>query len=177
MLHVWEYPSSVGELPSAQLAQGSTEPSLRLVAGRPTGEELSFVGPRGGRGQQVPALKRDGLSYENSLCKPGLLVVQVNVKGFVKPWKVLIDSGASGNYARRSTLEGSQQYAEALEVQTRDTISFRLATGTLVTVSKVSVDNCVKILDFNSVERCLILDLDSRLDQILVMVWLECHDP
>ncbi|KAG4055387.1 hypothetical protein PC123_g9532 [Phytophthora cactorum] len=182
MLHMWEYPPSVGELPSAQPAQGSVEPSLWLVAGkrrlpvgagRPTGEELSSVGPPGGRGQHDPAPKRAGLSYEKSVCKPGLLVVQSNVKGFEKPWRVLIDSGASGNYARRSTLEGSQQYAEALEVQTRDTISVRLATGTLVTVSKVSVDLGVKFLDFDSVERCLGLDLDSRYDLILGMAWLE----
>ncbi|KAG3076525.1 hypothetical protein PI125_g21491 [Phytophthora idaei] len=69
------------------------------------------------------------------------------MKSFEKPWGVLIDSGASGNYARGSTLDGSQQYAEALKVQTRDTISVRLAMGTLVTVSKVSVDLGVKLLD------------------------------
>ncbi|KAG3001845.1 hypothetical protein PC123_g18614 [Phytophthora cactorum] len=129
------------------------------------------------QGQQDPVPKRAGLSYEKSVCKPGLLVVQANVKGFEKPWRVLIDSGASGNYARRSTLEGSQQYAEALEVQTRDTISVRLATGTLVTVSKVSVDLGVKFLDFDSVERCLVLDLDSRYDLILGMAWLERDEP
>ncbi|KAG2760895.1 hypothetical protein PC116_g23120 [Phytophthora cactorum] len=186
MLHVREYPPSAGELPSAQPAQGSAEPSLWLVAGkrrlpvgagRPTGEELSSVGPPGGRGQHDPAPKRAGLSYEKSVCKPGLLVVQSNVKGFEKPWRVLIDSGELGNYARRSTLEGSQQYAEALEVQTRDTISVRLATGTLVTVSKVSVNLGVKFLDFDSVERCLVLDLNSRYDLILGMAWLERHEP
>ncbi|KAG3144703.1 hypothetical protein PC128_g24341 [Phytophthora cactorum] len=129
------------------------------------------------RGQQDPAPKRAGLSYDKSVCKPGLLVVQANVKGFENPWRVLIDSGASGNYARRSTLEGSQRYAEALDVQTRDTISVRLATGTLVTVSKVSVDLGVKFFDFDSVERCLVLDLDSRYDLILGMAWLERHEP
>ncbi|KAG4235385.1 hypothetical protein PC116_g16469 [Phytophthora cactorum] len=186
MLHVREYPPSAGELPSAQPAQGSAEPSLWLVAGkrrlqvdarRPTGEELSSVGPPGGRGQQDPAPKRAGLSYEKRVCKPSLQVVQANVKGFEKLWRVLIDSGASGNYARRSTLEGSQQYAQALEVQTRDNISVRLATGALVTVSKVSVDLGVKFLDFDSVERCLVLDLDSRYDLILGMAWLERHEP
>ncbi|KAG3064969.1 hypothetical protein PI125_g24080 [Phytophthora idaei] len=115
MLHVREYPPSAGVLPGAQPAQGSAEPRLWLVAGkrrllvgagRSTGEELSSVGSPGGRGQQDPASKRAGLSYEKSVCKPGLLVVQANVKGFEKPWRVLIDSGASGNYARRSTLEG-----------------------------------------------------------------------
>ncbi|KAG3058180.1 hypothetical protein PI124_g17465 [Phytophthora idaei] len=174
MLQMREYPPSAGKLSSAQPAHGSAEPSLWLVAGKrrlpvgagcPTGEEVSSVGPPGGRGQQDSAPKRVGLSYEKSVCKPGLLVVQANVKGFEKPWGVLIDSGASGNYARRSTLEGSRQYAEALEVQTRDTISVRLATGTLVTVSKVSVDLGVKFLYFDTVERCLVLDLDSRYER------------
>ncbi|KAG3063319.1 hypothetical protein PI125_g24367 [Phytophthora idaei] len=114
---------------------------------------------------------------KKSVCKPGLLVVQANVKGFEKPWRVLIDSGASGNYARRSTLDGSKRYAEALAVRTRDTISVRLATGTLVTVSKVSVDLGVKFLNLDSVERCLVLDLDSRYDLILGMAWLEHHEP
>ncbi|ETO99493.1 hypothetical protein F441_23092 [Phytophthora nicotianae CJ01A1] len=167
-------------------APGSGEPTLRVIAGkrqlpvgagRPTGEELSSVAPRGGRGQRSPAPKRTGLSYKKSVCKPGLLVVQANVKGFVKPWRVLIDSGASGNYARRSILEGSQLYSEALEVRTREEISVRLATGTLVTVSKVSVDLNVKFLNFDSVEPCLVLDLDSRYDLILGMAWLERHEP
>ncbi|KAG3116418.1 hypothetical protein PI125_g4662 [Phytophthora idaei] len=179
-------PPSAGELPSAQPAQGSAESSLWLVAGkrrlsvgagRFTGEELSSVEPPGGRGQQDPAPKRAGLSYEKSVCKPDLLAVQANVKGFEKPRRVSIDSGASGNYARRSTLEGSQRYVEALAVKTRDTISVRLATGTLVTVSKVSVDLGVKFLDFDSVERCLVLDLDSRYDLTLRMAWLERHGP
>ncbi|ETO72896.1 hypothetical protein F444_11123 [Phytophthora nicotianae P1976] len=118
-----------------------------------------------------------GLSCEKNVHKPGFLAVQANVKGFAKPWRVLIDSGASGNYAHRSTLEGSQLYAVALEVRTRDEISVRLATGTLVTVSKVSVDLNVKFLDFDSVERCLVLELDLRYDLILGMAWLERHEP
>ncbi|ETO60135.1 hypothetical protein F444_21631 [Phytophthora nicotianae P1976] len=174
------------ELLAAEQPLGSGEPTLRVIAGkqqlpvgagRPTGEELRSVVPRGGRGQRGSAPKRAGLSYKKSVCKPGLLVVQANVKGFVKPWRVLIDSGASGNYARRSALEGSQLYAEALEVRTRDEISVRLATGILVTVSKVSADLNVKFLDFDSVERCLVLDLDSRYDLILGMARLERHEP
>ncbi|KAG2920212.1 hypothetical protein PC114_g6173 [Phytophthora cactorum] len=103
----------------------------------------------------TPSPEESWLAYEKSVCKPCLLVVQANVKGFEKPRRVLIDSGASGNYDHRSTLEGSQQYAEALEVRTSDTISARLATGTLVTG----------------------LYLDSRYDLILGMAWLERHDP
>ncbi|KAG2920708.1 hypothetical protein PC119_g5894 [Phytophthora cactorum] len=111
------YPPSAGKFPKKKRR-------LPVGAGRPTGEELSSVEPPGDRGQQDLAPKRAGLSYEKSVCKPGLLVVPTSVKGFEKPWRVLIDSGASGNYARRSTLEG----VCSMEVQTRDTISVRLAT-------------------------------------------------
>ncbi|GMF63157.1 unnamed protein product [Phytophthora fragariaefolia] len=49
--------------------------------------------------------------------------------------------------------------------------------GTRVTVPKVPVDFGVKFLDFDSVERCLVLDLDARYDLILGMAWLERHKP
>jgi hypothetical protein len=99
------------------------------------------------------------------------------MKSFTKPWTILIDSRASGNYARRSTMKGSQQYAEALKTRTSDVITVQLATGTCVTVPKVAVNLGVKFLDFDSVERCLVIDLDSRYDLILGMVWLERHEP
>ncbi|KAI9986183.1 hypothetical protein PInf_025098 [Phytophthora infestans] len=145
---------------SAGSASASSGPEPMDLSYAEDEEEAELVAAE--QGQQGSAPKRAELSYEKSVCKPGLLVVQANVKGFAKPWRVLIDSGASGNYARRSTLEGSQLYAEALEVPTRDTISVRLATGTLVTVSKVSADLGVKFENFDSVESCLVLDLDAR---------------
>jgi hypothetical protein len=74
-------------------------------------------------------------------------------------------------------MEGSQQYAEALKARTSDVISIRLATGTRVTVPKVAVNLDVNFLDFDSVERCLVIDLDSRKDLILGMAWLERHEP
>ena len=99
------------------------------------------------------------------------------MKGFDKPWTILIDSGASGNCARRRSLEGSQQYAEALKAHSNETITVRLATGTRVTVPKVPINLGVKFLDFDCVERCLVLDLDTRYDLILGMAWLERHEP
>ncbi|GMF16152.1 unnamed protein product [Phytophthora fragariaefolia] len=146
-------------------------------AGRPTGEELSSVEPHGGGGQQGLAPDRAVLSNTERVCKPGLLVVQATVKGFGKPWTILVDSGASDNYARRSTMEGSQLYAEALKARNRDIITVRLATDTRVTVPKVPVDLGVKFLDFDSVERCLVLDLDARYDLTLGMTWLERQEP
>ena len=86
--------------------------------------------------------------------KPGLLVVLATVKGFEKTWSILIDSGASSNYVRRRSLEGNQQYAEALKAQDGDSITVRLATGARVTVPKVPLNLGLKLLDFNSFERC-----------------------
>ncbi|GMF41388.1 unnamed protein product [Phytophthora fragariaefolia] len=93
---------------------------------------------------------------------PGLLVVQAPVKGFEKPWTVLTDSSA------RATTPGAPRC---------DIVTVRLATGTRVTVPKVPVDLGVKYLDFDSVERCLVLDLNARYDLILGMAWLERHEP
>ena len=42
---------------------------------------------------------------------------------------------------------------------------------------KVPVNLGIKFMDFDSVERCLVLDLDSRYDLILGMAWLERHEP
>ncbi|GMF44473.1 unnamed protein product [Phytophthora fragariaefolia] len=150
---------------------------LPVGAGRSTGEELSSVEPHGGGSQQGLAPKRAVLSNTKRVCKPGLLVVQATVKGFDKPWTIFVDSGVSGNYARRSTMEESQLYAEALKARNRDIVTVRLATGTRVTVPKVPVDLGVEFLDFDSVERCLVLELDARYDLILGMTWLERHEP
>ncbi|CAI5739863.1 unnamed protein product [Peronospora farinosa] len=139
--------------------------------------ELQAAEQQGGKDKQGLA---PGGSVNASMeqdYKPGLLVVSATVKGFEKPWSILIDSGASGNYVRRRSLEGSQLYAEALEAQEGDSITVRLATGVRVTVPKVPLNLGVKLLDFNSVERYLVLDLDSRYDLILGMAWLERHEP
>ncbi|GMF36118.1 unnamed protein product [Phytophthora fragariaefolia] len=121
--------------------------------------------------------RRAALSNTGRVCKPGLLAVQATVKGFEKPWTILTDSGASGNYARRSTMAGSQLYAEALRARNHDIVTVRLAMSTRVTVPKEPVDLGVKFLDFDSVERCLALYLDAIYDLMLGMAWLERHEP
>ena len=62
------------------------------------------------------------------------------MKGFEKQWSILINSGASCNYARRRSLEGSQQYAEAHKAHEGDSIIVRVATGSRVTVPKVPLN-------------------------------------
>ncbi|GMF20254.1 unnamed protein product [Phytophthora fragariaefolia] len=133
---------------------------LPVGAGRPTGEELSSVEPHGGGCQQGLAPKRAVLSNTERVCQPDVLVVQATVKGFEKPWTILIYSGASGNYDRHSTMEQRQLYAEAIRACDRDIITVRFATGTSVTVPKVPVELGVIFLDFDSVERCLVLNMD-----------------
>ena len=66
------------------------------------------------------------------------------MKGFEKQWSILINSGASCNYARRRSLEGSQLYGEALKAHEGDSITVRLATGSRVTVTKVPLNWGVK---------------------------------
>ena len=74
-------------------------------------------------------------------------------------------------------LEWNPRYVGALEAHGGDTITVRLATGTPVTALKVPVSLGVKFFDFDSIERCLVPDLDSRYDLILDMAWLERHEP
>ena len=64
-----------------------------------------------------------------------------------------------------------------LQAQEGDSVTVRLATGARVTVPKVSLNLGLKFLDFDSVERCLVLDLESRYDLILGMALLERHEP
>ena len=77
--------------------------------------------------------------------------------------------GASVIYVRRHLLEGNRQYADALKAYEGDSITVRLATNVRVTVPKAPLNLGVKLLDFNSVKRCLVLSLDSRCDLILGM--------
>ena len=58
-----------------------------------------------------------------------------------------------------------------------DAITVRPETGARVTIPKDPLNLGIQVLDFNSIERCLVLDLDSRYDLILGMVWLERYEP
>ena len=80
-------------------------------------------------------------------------------------------------YARRLSVKGSQHYVEALKAHESDHITVLLATGTRVTVPKIPLNLNIQFLDFDSTQRCLALDLDSRYDLILGMAWLERHEP
>ena len=80
---------------------------LPVGAGRPAGEELGSVEPLGGSGEQILASRSPVHSNTGREYKPGLLVAKATVKGSDNPWSIFIDSGASGNYVRRCSLEGN----------------------------------------------------------------------
>ena len=67
---------------------------LPVGPGRPTGEELGSVDPLGGSEEQGLSPKGFVEGATERGYKPGLLVATAMVKGFEKPWSILIDSGA-----------------------------------------------------------------------------------
>ena len=98
------------------------------------------------------------------------MVAEAKVKRFEKPWSILIDSGASCNYSRRRSLEGSQLYAEALTVHEGDPITVRLATVSRITVPKIPLNLGIKFLDFVALNA--VMSLIWTRDMIALLVWL-----
>ncbi|GMF52196.1 unnamed protein product [Phytophthora fragariaefolia] len=92
---------------------------------------------------------------------------------------VLIDSGASFNFATKASVaRNNALYASTLEAsKINANVSVRLATGSIVSTRKVTIPLSVKFDDFNSIEPCIVLDMDDRYDLILGMPWLAKHEP
>ena len=104
-------------------------------------------------------------------------MVTAAVKGYGSPFRVLIDSGASKNYAReQSVAANSTLFHEAMK-KTSGTISVRLATGLVVTRDKIDIDLAIKFGDFDFTEHFTVLEMDERYDLILGMPWLEAQEP
>ncbi|POM72624.1 Gag protein, partial [Phytophthora palmivora] len=168
---VWQgHNASTGVVQGAQATGASTGPvpielgtavqsSIRCYGCRkighmqracPTGRQRKFPSiPRGSRGPwQKPRPKSQGNWGHHG----GLLVVHASVRGYGDPFRVLIDSGASTNFARRQTVaRNGDKYADALrESKGRGQVSVRLADGTVVSVPGVRMDLAVKFEDFDS---------------------------
>ncbi|POM59998.1 Pol protein [Phytophthora palmivora] len=130
--------------------------------------------------EQVPMeLAPESLgALETRKSSGGRLVVHASVRGYGDPFSVLIDAGASTNFARRQTVaRNGDKYADALrESEGRGQVSVRLADGTVVNVPGVGMDLAVKLKDFDSTEPFLALDMD-KYDLIPGMPWLEKHEP
>ncbi|POM78720.1 Gag protein [Phytophthora palmivora] len=147
-------------------------------AGRPTGEDISPHG-RSTDGARHGGLAPESLgALETRKSSGGLLVVHASERGYGDPFRVLIDSGASTNFARRQTVaRNDDKYADALrESKGRGQISVRLADGTVVNVPGVRMDLVVKFEDFDSTESFLVLDMD-KYDLILGIPCLDKREP
>ncbi|GMF15524.1 unnamed protein product [Phytophthora fragariaefolia] len=127
--------------------------------------------------EQVPGTALLCLSV--AAARSNLVVVTASVKGYPEPMTVLIDSGASFNFATKASVaRNNALYASALEASKSNyNVSVRLATGSIVSTRKVTIPLNVKVDDFDSVEPFIVLDMDDRYDLILGMPWLAKHEP
>ncbi|POM71830.1 Gag protein [Phytophthora palmivora] len=98
--------------------------------------------------------------------------------GYGDPFRILIDSVASTNFARRQTVaRNGGNFTDALrESEGVGQVSVRLADGTVVNVPEVRMDLVVKFEDFDNTESFYVLDID-KYDLIRGMPWLENHEP
>ncbi|GMF41096.1 unnamed protein product [Phytophthora fragariaefolia] len=107
-----------------------------------------------------------------------LLVVRGRVREYGYPFRILIDSGASKNFARRqSVARNADKFGDALrENSGAGPVFVRLANESLVEVPMGLMDLSFKFEDFDSTERFIILKMDNY-DLTLGMPWLERHEP
>jgi len=96
----------------------------------------------------------------------------------VEKMRMLIDSGASSNYARRARLNTNKEVLGSAErTHVSDRIAVRLATGKVIETQRVEMNFRFRFFAFDSVERFIALDLDERYDLILGIPCLEKHEP
>ncbi|GMF31118.1 unnamed protein product [Phytophthora fragariaefolia] len=142
-------------------------------AGRPAGRLRSSsrkVNP-------LSASPKEHVTGTTRLClsvtaaRSNLVVVTTSVKGYTEPMTVLIDSGASFNFATKASVtRNNALYARALKgSKSNINASVRLATGSIVSTRKVTIPLSVKFDDFNSIEPFIVMDMDDRYDLILGM--------
>ncbi|KAH9151584.1 hypothetical protein AeRB84_005833 [Aphanomyces euteiches] len=148
-----------------------------------TGKLLDPVGaglPTGRTDQHDPNTASSGSVdlAPGTLCRLGehhqMLSYLLPVPGFSDPLRVLIDSGASENYARRATIARASDVPTS-KARPNDTLRIRLADGRIVSDPRQTVVLDISIDDFSSKEEFFLMDLDDRWDLILGMEWLERH--
>jgi predicted aspartyl protease len=106
-----------------------------------------------------------------------LLVFDVQVQGYTSIMRALVDTGASQNYARRSSVSRNAALYGPASARHDGNISVKMADGATTTTKKVQLDLQIKFLDFKGTESFFVIDLDERYDLILGMPWLRKHQP
>ncbi|GMF54550.1 unnamed protein product [Phytophthora fragariaefolia] len=131
------------------------------MAGAPLSEDVKVTvfmdGVRTGPVSSSPSSQKEQVPGTTLLClsvaaaRFNLVVVTASVKGYPEPMTVLIDSGASFNFATKASVaRNNALYASALEASKSNTnVSVHLATGSIVSTRKVTIPLSVKFDDFN----------------------------
>ena len=128
-------------------------------------------------GEDVPGTTLLCLSV--AAVRSNLVVVTARVKGYDDPMTVLIDSGASYNFATKASVSKNRAlYTKAVEdSKSNSKVSVRLATGSIVSTRKVLIPLVIRFDEFDLEEPFIVLDMDNQYDLILGMPWLMKHEP
>ncbi len=91
---------------------------------------------------------------------------------------LLVDSGASQNFASLAALkESPQTWRELSQSGKRERSVVRLADGTLKKTEGVRVQLAFSFEDFECSESFAVLQMQSQYDLIVGMPWLQKHQP
>ncbi|GMF24822.1 unnamed protein product [Phytophthora fragariaefolia] len=102
--------------------------------------------------EQVPGITL--LCFSVAAARSILVVVTASVNGYPDPMTVLIDSGASFNFATKASVaRNNALYTSVIEASKSNTnVSVCLATGSIVSTHMVIIPLSVKFDDFHSIE-------------------------
>ena len=115
-------------------------------------------------------------TQDSVLLSPKLITFELRVEGITKPFRALVDTGASNNFVRSQTLL-EHSLAPTPSGLTTPLLVVRLANGTTIQVPKQTISLCLSFNGFKGEDTFIILGLDERFDIILGMPWLTRHSP
>lgn len=107
-----------------------------------------------------------------------LITVKLHVQGRERPLNALVDSGASNNFIRASTLGTiPSKRCEEKHVASPSIMKVRLATGAVVELNRRVVRMHYAIEELQLDDEFIVLNLDDKFDVILGMPWLVRYQP
>ena len=169
------WPRSWPRYPTCPEGHGDAGKCARLVdAGRSTKPDAVCPTAETPRVAQVGSL----VGSTPQVSTNGLLVFEARVANLNTPWRVLIDTGASENFARRQTVRSNEQSLGKSAFTSRGHELFvRLADGTMSKSDGSDVELRLRFQDFDCKVQFVVLEMDDRYDLILGMPWLVTHKP